>query len=57
MKTIVPSPEPPAEATCTPEIEEVALGPSNLPPGAAVRGGGSSTGSSPLRPASTSAWR
>jgi|OpeIllAssembly_1097287.scaffolds.fasta_scaffold37304_2 peptide/nickel transport system permease protein len=39
MKTIVPSPEPPAEATCTPEIEEVALGPSNLPPGAAVRGG------------------
>ena len=39
MRTIVPSPEPPAEATCTPEIEEVALGPSNLPPGAAVRGG------------------
>jgi peptide/nickel transport system permease protein len=39
MKTIPPSPEPPAEASCTPEIEEVALGPSNLPPGAAVREG------------------
>jgi peptide/nickel transport system permease protein len=39
MKTIPPSPASPAEASCTPEIEEVALGPSNLPPGAAVRQG------------------
>jgi peptide/nickel transport system permease protein len=38
MNPTPPSTEPSAEATCTPEIEELALGPSPLPPGAAVRG-------------------
>lgn len=39
MNPTPPSTELSAEASCTPEIEELALGPSLLPPGAAVRDG------------------
>lgn len=37
MKPDRPSSEPQTEAACTPEIDEVAVGPPVLPPGAAVR--------------------